>query len=322
MTMRICVFGAGAVGGHFAVRLATAGHEVAVVARGSHLEAISAHGLTLVSGGERVAARVAASNDPAALGRQDIVLVTLKAHDAPGFAGVARPLLGDDTAVIFAHNGIPWWYGDGFAPPQAPLPDLTRLDPAGALRTDIGIGRTLGGVIYSSNDLAEPGVIVNNSPARNRLLIGEVDDADSDRVRRIRAALTEAGIDSPPLDSIRRRIWGKLLANLAVSVPAFLAGATSRTVFDDPDLRPIVDKLANEAAAIAASQGFACALDPAGPAAGHKSSMLQDHERGRRAEYEALLAMPQAFARAAGIDTPVLDTIAGLAAFRLRPPVG
>jgi 2-dehydropantoate 2-reductase len=223
--------------------------------------------------------------------------------------------------VVFAHNGIPWWYGDSLAPSRAPLPDLSRLDPDGALRATVGIGRTLGGVIYSSNDLAEPGVVVNNSPTRNRLLIGEIDDADSDRVSRIRAAFSEAGIDSPPLDSIRRRIWGKLIANLAVSVPAFLAGVTSRTVFDDPDLRPIVDGLANEASAIAASQGFACALDPTGPAPGHTSSMLQDHQRGRRAEYEALLAMPRAFARAAGIDTPVLDTIAGLAAFRLRPPV-
>lgn len=308
---RICVYGAGAVGGNFAVRLARGGHDVSVVARGAHLDAIRANGLTLVSGDERTTVRVAATDDPAELGEQDLVISTLKGHALPDMAAKIAPLLGPGTPVIFAQNGIPWWYGDGLGDRPLP-PDVSSLDPGAMLRSKIGLARTLGGVIYSSNDLPEPGVVHNNSPTRNRLIIGEVDDADSRRIRHLRAVLTDAGIDSPPCDDLRRMLWDKLITNIRVSILAFLTEQTSYEVFHHPDLRPIVDRLGSEAVAIAAAHAITCELDDKGPAPGHKSSMLQDHERGRPQEIGPLLTMPQAFGRAAGIPAPTLDTIAAL----------
>ena len=311
--MRICVFGAGAVGGHFAVRLAVAGHDVAVVARGPHLAAIRERGLTLRSGGDEWRARIKASDDPAQLGEQDAVLVTVKAHQLPAFAALAQPLLRPDSAVIFAQNGIPWWYADGLTADDRFPPDLAMLDPGDLLRRAIGVERTLGGVIYSSNDQAEPGVIVNNSPARNRLLIGEVDDAQSPRVSALRAVLDAAGIASPAVAQIRQPVWDKLVANLSVSILSFLGETSSRNVFEDAWLRPVADRLGGEAIAIAAAYGYRCERDAKGPAGHHKSSLLQDYERGRPPEFAALLDAPLALGRAAGGATPVLETIAALA---------
>jgi len=311
--MRICVFGAGAVGGHFAVRLAAAGHDLSVVARGAHLAAIRTRGMTLLSGGGRLHARVAASDDPATLGAQDVVLVTVKAHQLPEFAAAAPALFHRDSVVIFAQNGIPWWYVDGLASRERMPPGLSLLDPDNALRRAVGIGRTLGGVIYSSNDQAEPGVIVNNSPSRNRLSIGEVDDGDTARVALLRALFGAAEIDSPPVARLRQNVWEKLVANLSVSILSFLAGTSSRNVFDDRWLRPVADRLGAEAIAIAAAYGYVCHPDEKGPSGHHKSSILQDYERGRQSEFAALLDAPLAFAQAAGIATPVLDTIAALA---------
>ncbi|OYY92103.1 MAG: 2-dehydropantoate 2-reductase [Sphingomonas sp. 28-66-16] len=318
---RVCIYGAGAVGGNFAVRLARAGHHVSVVARGAHLAAIRAQGLTMITGEDRLTVAIAASDDPRDLGEQDIVLTTLKAHDLPDMAARIAPLLGEATPVVFAQNGVPWWYADGLGAERPVPPDLSILDPGGAIRAAIGPSRVIGGVIYSSNDLSAPGVVLNNSPHRNRLIVGEIDDAMTDRIAMIRHLLTAAGIDSPPTGDLRAKIWDKLIANLRVSILAFLTERTSREVFDDPDLRPIVDRLGQEAQAIAAAHGVDCTLDEGGPAPGHKSSMLQDYERGRRQEIAPLVTLPIAFARAAGIATPTLDTIGALVASKARRPV-
>src|SRR6478735_9480359 len=149
--MRICVFGAGAIGGNFAARLAAAGNDVSVVARGQHLEAIRANGLTLIAGDRKIVARVQASDRPADLGPQDVVISTLKATGLGALAAGVGPLLGADTAVVFAQNGIPWWYGHGLADSRPPAPDLSRLDPDGALARAVGLERTLGGAITSPN---------------------------------------------------------------------------------------------------------------------------------------------------------------------------
>ena len=137
--MRICVFGAGAIGGNFAARLADAGNEVSVVARGQHLEAIKARGLTLIAGDRKIVAKVHASDRPADLGPQDVVLSTLKATGLDSLAASVGPLLGPETAVVFAQNGIPWWYGHGLGPSRPPAPDLSRLDPDGALAKAVGL---------------------------------------------------------------------------------------------------------------------------------------------------------------------------------------
>jgi 2-dehydropantoate 2-reductase len=317
--MRICIFGAGAVGSHFAVRLALAGHDVCCVMRGAHLEAVKAKGLTLRVKDAEFSAKLKASDDPAALGPQDVVISTLKATGLDSLATGLRPLLGDDTAVVFAQNGIPWWYDIGLASDHPPPPDLGFLDPGGRLRAAVAKERIVGGVIFSANEIVEPGIVVNNSTDRNMLLVGECDDRPSQRIGRLRAALDEALIQSPPTLQIRETIWAKLLTNMSMSVLCLLTGQTARGVRDDPALRDVIPRLLDEANSI----GQSCFPDlkritRSGPAPNHKPSILQDYEQGRPMEIDVLVRAPAAFARAAGLSTPMLDMLAGLAIRQAR----
>ena len=305
--MRICIFGAGAVGGHFAARLAAAGHDVSVVARGAHLEAMRRHGVRLLHGDEVIQGRVR-TGDP---GPQDAVIVTLKANMLGAFAGAAAPLLTPDTEVVFAQNGIPWWYPA----------DVPRLDPGSrlkSLRMNV-----VGAAVYSANEVVEPGVIRNFVPNNNMLVIGQASGPDSARTRELRAALEKAGISSPPTDDIRCSIWAKLVQNLANSSLCLLTGAAVSEVVGDPKLKEIKDKVSAEARAIAAALGVDIGKAPTRPsgghasgAVGHKPSMLQDYERGRPMEIEAQLMAPLALARAARVATPTLDIVVPLSAFK------
>ena len=317
--MRICIFGAGAVGSHFAVRLALAGHDVSCVMRGAHLDAVTAHGLTLRVGEAEFKAKLKASDDPAALGPQDVVVSTLKATGLASLATGLQPLLGEDTAMVFAQNGIPWWYDIGLSPKHPPVPDLTFLDPGGRLRSAIPQERIVGGVVFSSNEVIAPGVVANLSPERNRLLIGECDDRPSERIARLRAALNEARIESPEVAQIRETIWSKLLTNMSMSVLCLLTGQTARAVRDDPALADVVPRLLDEANSVAQSCFPAVKrVTRSGPAPDHKPSILQDYELGRAMEIDVLVRAPAAFARAAGLSTPMLDLMAALAICQAR----
>jgi 2-dehydropantoate 2-reductase len=312
--MRLCIFGAGAVGSHFAVRLADAGHDVSCVIRGPHLAAMKARGLTLRVGDQETHAKVTASDDPAALGPQDLVISTLKATGVASLASGLKPLLGADTPVIFAQNGIPWWYDIGLPADHPAPPDLSFLDPGGALRAAIPKERIIGGVIYSSNEVIEPGVVANLSPDRNMLVIGECDDRESERIGKLRALLEAAKITSGPTTQIREIIWSKLLTNMSMSVLCVLTGQTARGVRDEPALQHVIPRLMDEANTVARS----CIptvklLSRSGPAPEHKPSILQDYELGRAMEIDVLVRAPAAFARAAGLSTPMLDLIGGLA---------
>jgi 2-dehydropantoate 2-reductase len=317
--MRICIFGAGAVGSHFAARLALAGHDVCCVMRGPHLEAVQARGLTLRVGDAEFPARVKASDDPAALGPQDVVISTLKATGVSSLATGLRPLLRDDTAVVFAQNGVPWWYDIGLPPDHPPPPDLGFLDPGGALRAAISRERIIGGVIFSSNEIVAPGIVENFSPDRNVLLVGECDDRASERIERLRATLVEASFESPPVRGIREAIWSKLITNMSMSVLCLLTGQTAKGVREDPALREIVPRLLDEAQAVAQScYAGVKRVARTGAAPEHKPSILQDYERGRPMEIDALVRAPAVFARAAGLATPMLDLLAGLAIRQAR----
>jgi len=287
--------------------------------RGAHLDAVKANGLTLRVGDAEFKARVRASDDPATLGPQDVVICTLKATGLPSLAAGIQPLLGDDTAVVFAQNGIPWWYDIGLSAKHRPVPDLAFLDPGGRLRAAIPKERIVGGVVFSSNEIIVPGVAANLSPERNRLLIGECDDRPSERIARLRAVLNEAAIESPGLTEIRETIWSKLLTNMSMSVLCLLTGQTARAVRDDPALADVVPRLLDEANSVAQS----CfpevkRVTRTGPAPDHKPSILQDYELGRAMEIDVLVRAPAAFARASGLPTPMLDLMAALAIRQAR----
>jgi 2-dehydropantoate 2-reductase len=317
--MRICVFGAGAVGSHLAVRLALSGHDVSCVMRGPHLKAVKAKGLTLRVGDAEFSAPVKASDDPAELGPQDVVISTLKATGLSSLATGLRPLLRDETAIVFAQNGIPWWYDIGLPPDHPPPPDLAFLDPGGRLRAAVTRERIVGGVIFSANEIAEPGIVVNNSTDRNMLLVGECDDRSSERIGRLRAALEQASIQSPQVARIREAIWSKLLTNMSMSVLCLITGQTAKGVRMDPVLRDVVPRLLDEANSI----GQSCfpevkRVTRNGPAPDHKPSILQDYECGRPMEIDALVRAPAAFAGVAGLSTPMLDMLAALAIRQAR----
>ena len=312
--MRICVFGAGAIGGNFAARLADSGNEVSVVARGAHLEAIRARGLTLLAGDKKIVAKVHASDRPADLGPQDAVISTLKATALGDLAANVAPLLGPDTPVVFAQNGIPGWYGHGLAKSRPPAPDLSMLDPGGALAKAVGLHRTLGGTISSPNHVVEPGVVVNEIPDRNVLCVGEIDDRPSQRVGMLRAALKSAGISSPDTTDIRYDIWHKLMANLTGSTVALILGQPS-SVQKTPLVNRMCRRAHAEALAVAEAHGVKLDDHPDmryGPKRvyfDHRPSILQDYDLGRPMEIESIVRAPIAFARSAGVDTPTLDAI-------------
>ena len=317
--MRICIFGAGAVGSHLAVRLARAGNEVSCVMRGPHLAAVKQNGLTLRVGGDAFKAGVKASDNPADLGPQDVVISTLKATGVAALATGAKPLLGDDTAIVFAQNGIPWWYDIGLPGDHPATPDLSFLDPGGALRAAIPKERIVGGVIFSSNEVIAPGVVENLSPERNMLLMGECDDREGERIARLRSVLEAAQFASAAVAQIRETIWSKLLTNMSMSIMCLLTGQTARAVRDEPLLQNVIPPLLDEANAIAQS---ACPnvkrVSRTGPAPNHKPSILQDYELGRAMEIDALVRAPAAFARQAGLTTPMMDLMGALAIQRAR----
>jgi 2-dehydropantoate 2-reductase len=317
--MKICVFGAGAVGGHFAAKLAAAGHDVSVVARGAHLAAMRARGITLIHGADTIRGSVRTS-DP---GLQDFVFVTLKANTLGAFADAAPRLVGKDTSVVFAQNGIPWWYGIGLSKDRPAPPDLSRLDPQGKLKAVLNTSQIIGGVVYSANEVREPGVIVNHVPGNNMLVVGQANDGDTEKVRTLRKLLGEADLYSPPTRDIRASVWAKLAQNLSTAALCTLLGASVKQVRGDPALAELSKRLGAEARAIASTHGVDPGGAPTRPGGGqssgaisHKPSLLQDYERGRPMEVEALLVAPLQFARAAGVPAPTLEAVVPLVVFK------
>ena len=308
--MKLCIFGAGAVGGHLAAKLAAAGHEVSVVARGAHLAAMQSEGLKLIHGERTILGRVRAAERAAELGPQDAVFVTLKANLLGAFAEQCAPLLGRDTAVLFVQNGIPWWYD----------PRLERLDPGRKLARAVEPNRVIGAVAYSANEIVAPGVIENHVPGNNMLVIGRPGREETALLRSLRGALAEADIASPAVEDIRQSIWAKLAQNLWTSTLCTLTHLTVREVQNHRELEPIAARANEEALAIARALGVAVERAPRRPSgksssgAAHKPSMLQDYERGRPMEVESQLYAPLELARAAKVHTPTLELLVPLVA--------
>jgi 2-dehydropantoate 2-reductase len=320
--MKICIYGAGAVGGHFAVKLARAGEDISVIARGPNLEAIQKNGLKLLVGTDTFQAHVRATDDPAQIGTQDVVIVTLKGPSLPGIIDHVKALLGDETSIVFAMNGIPWWYFYGFdAPGRERRIDI--LDPGNRWWDEIGPKRAIGGVIYSANMVVEPGVVRGSSPV-NRLRIGEPDGSISERCKRINEALMRAGLADPEIEDIRQVIWSKLLNVISFSPVCTLTSSSIADVLSDTALRTISANIMKETVAVAAALGTKIdfnleeRMEGMRRIAGHKPAMVQDFELGRPIEIPSILLTPQVFARLTGVATPTLDTLIALLKQRAR----
>lgn len=320
--MKTTIFGAGAVGGHLAARLGAAGAEVAAVARGAQLAAIQARGITLHIKDERYHARVRVTDRPETLGHQDLVIVTVKSSVLPELASSIAKLVGPDTSVVFAMNGIPWWYLYRDASTAA-KPDLSRLDPGGALAREIGCERVIGCMINSANEVIEPGVIRNSPMTKNKFTLGEPDGTLSGRVRAIAAELERWGLEVPVTQEIRVDIWDKLLRNLSTSPICSLTGEPIAVVGRHPELYETSRNLMREGLAVCAAHGIDVADNfessyGTRPSSPHKSSMLQDFERGRPPEIDGILTAVQAFARAAQMPTPTIDAVTALVVEKAR----
>jgi 2-dehydropantoate 2-reductase len=313
--MRICVFGAGAVGGSIAVRLHLAGAEISVVARGAHGQAIRASGLTLDSAGERVVVRVRCVDDPRDLAAHDVVIVAVKGTHLPGIAPSFAAMVQPATRVVFAMNGVPWWFGDGAAI-TLPDPLLERLDPGAHLRRALNSEQIVGAVVYSSNEVIAPGVIRNSTP-RNRIVLGKPGGHSDPVVHALAGLLQRGGYDAICTPAIRQELWIKMLIVVGASPVAALTGCSLQQLVNDDAAFALMTTLMREGTALGRRLGFAIPDDIDARLAYYRDkparpSMLQDFEAGRAPELDNGILAFCAIAAAAGVAVPVMDAIATL----------
>ncbi len=318
--MRICIYGAGAIGGYLGVQLALAGQEVTLIARGPHLEAMRREGVKLLIDGEERVAHPRCTDDPAEAGAQDVVIVTLKAHSAALVVDAMQPLLGPDTAVVSAVNGVPWWYFHRLPGPWEGQ-RIQAVDPGGVQWDGIGPERAIGCVVYPATEVVEPGVIRHLDG--NRFTLGEPSGEKTPRVQAIADALKAAGFRAPVRD-IRNEIWVKLWGNLSFNPISALTLETLDVVATDPGTRAVAKAMMLEAQAIGEALGVRFAvdverrIDGAAAVGAHRTSMLQDLERGRAMEIDALVTAVQEMGRLVGVPTPTLDVVLALVRQRAR----
>jgi 2-dehydropantoate 2-reductase len=319
--MKVTVYGAGAVGLCLAARLAKGGAEVSVVARGDTLAAIRAAGITLHAPAQTITARVAASDDPGDLGVQDAVIVTVKAPSLPQIAGGLAKLVGPETRVAFAMNGIPWWYfsGRGGADADERLP---RIDPGDAIRKVVAIDRAIGGVVYCGCDVVAPGV-VHAETAKARLTLGTPDGGGRDAVEALAARMRDEDFAVEVAPDIRKVIWSKIQVNICSGLFGALTGLTPKDLYGDPACAEGVRRLAAEVGAIAEAMGHPTGLDIENmirlqTGQQHKSSIVQDLEKGRPMEFDSVFGTPLDFAKRKGLAVPTLELLVTLARHRAR----
>ncbi|MDX8438125.1 2-dehydropantoate 2-reductase [Mesorhizobium australafricanum] len=314
--MRVTVFGAGAIGGYLAAKLAIAGSvDLSIVARGAHLEAIKADGLRLIEDGKETVARVKAVARAEEVGEQDYVVLALKAHSLAPALGEIAPLLGEGTAVVTMQNGVPWWY---FHKAGGALEGtrLAAVDPGGTIWQRIGPERVIGSVVYPAVEVDAPGLI--RHVEGTRFSLGEPSGEKSERVTALAREMVKAGLQAPVREDIRSEIWVKLWGNLSFNPISALTGATLAAIVADEGTRAAARAMMLEAQAIGESLGvrFLIPVDRrikgAGDVGEHKTSMLQDLERGRPMEIDALVTAVQELGRLTGRPTPIIDTVLAL----------
>ena len=321
MFKNICIYGAGAIGGWLGAKLAAGGARVSVVARGVTLAALREHGLRLREGEAETAQPVSASDEPAALGVQDLVIVAVK---APAMAEVARaigPLMGPSTVVLTAMNGVPWWFLQGFGGPVAGR-TLESVDPGGAIAQAIPPARVIGCVVHASCSVDAPGLIRHRMG--RGLIVGEPAGGQTPRVNALTAMLAQAGFDVTQSPQIQKDVWYKLWGNMTVNPVCAITGASADRVLDDALVRGFLSAVMLEAKAIGARIGIPLAEQPEDRHAvtrklgAMRPSMLQDVVAGRPVELDALVAAVRELGQATQVATPYTDALLGLARLHAR----
>ncbi len=325
LSPRICIVGAGAIGGLFGVRMAQAGAQVSVLARGATLQAIRSQGWTLQHDGTASTVHVAASDDAAALGPQDVVLTAVKAFALPGVAAQVAAMLGPRTVVVPALNGVPWWFTDPAAglPVRAPL---ARLDPDGELARHLPVARVIGGVVYPACSTPAPGVAKLHSGSR--VVFGEAGrPAGSPASQRLQdwvALLQRAGFEAEASGDIRTEAWKKLLGNACFNPVSLLTGSPTDRMIDDPEVYALFVAMMGEVLAVGRAMGVDAAIEPPARLAitrklgNVKTSMLQDAEAGRPVEIDAILGAVADIASALDVAAPHCRAVLAMAQLRAR----
>jgi 2-dehydropantoate 2-reductase len=319
--MKVCIYGAGAIGGFLGAKFASAGADVSLVARGAHLAAMRDKGLTLRMNGGEETVRVRTSDDPSELGPQDYVIVALKAHSVPAAVDAMRPLLGNDTAVVTAVNGIPYWY---FHRHGGELENRTleSVDPGGVQWKTLRPERAIGCIVYPATEVVEPGVVQH--VYGDKFPLGEPSGETSARAQLLSELFSAAGLKAPVIGNIRDEIWLKLWGNLCFNPISALTHATLDVIASDPGTRAVARAMMMEAKAIGDRIGVHFRvdverrIDGAGKVGAHKTSMLQDLERARPMEIDALTTVVQELGRMTGVATPTIDTVLALIQQRAR----
>ncbi len=319
--MKICIYGAGAVGGFLGARLALAGVQVSLVARGAHLAAIRAQGLKVKSAGTESVCRVACSDTPQEFGIQDYVIITLKAHCVSPLVNRIDTLCGEHTTIVPAVNGIPWWYFHRLEGPHEGH-RIGSVDPSGTQWDVLRPERTIGCVVYPSCEVPEPGVIEHL--AGDRFTLGEPSGERSARVLRLAETLRNAGLKAPVKTHIRDEIWVKLWGNVAFNPISALTGATLKTICAVAETRALARSMMVEAQAVGEALGARFSvdlhsrIDGAAAVGAHKTSMLQDLTRGRAMEIDAVVGAVQELGILAHVATPTIDIVSVLVKARAR----
>ena len=313
--MKICIYGAGAIGGYMAVMMKQAGIDVSLVARGPHLAAIRENGLKLLIDGEEKVARMPATKVAAELGPQDFVIVGLKAHQAWESAEDLAPLLGPETAVVTAQNGVPWWYFYGLEGPYENK-RLSTVDPGDRQWNAIGPERVIGSTVYPATEIVEPGVVKHIYG--DAFGLGEPNPTQTARLKAFGDALDASGLRARYYKDIRDDIWLKLWGNLCFNPISALTRATLDVVATDPGTRALAKAMMLEAQAIGEKVGATFKVDVerringAAKVGAHRTSMLQDVDAGKPIELDALLSSVQEMGRLTGVETPHVDIVLAL----------
>jgi 2-dehydropantoate 2-reductase len=314
---KICIYGAGAIGGWIGARLAQRpGMMVSVVARGETLRQLQSHGLQLNSGDNILSAKVRASQLPTSLGIQDLVIVAVKAPSMLDVAKQIQPLIGPNTIVMTAMNGVPWWFLQGFGGVYANTP-LKSVDPKGQIAAAIPTTHIIGCVVHASSSLRAPGQVQHHFG--NGLIIGEPAGGSSARVQALHQLLRDAGFDATLSERIQKDVWYKLWGNMTINPISALTGATSDKILNDPNVLGFISAVMLEAKAIGAAMGIAIDQQPEDRHAvtrklgAFKTSMLQDVQAKRAVELDALVGAVQELGQITGVPTPFTDALMGLA---------